>query len=258
MIRGRDACVCARGHARAIRVRGQGRLSRQRFRDDQPGLAIHPAHARWQRGGYPGDDRAAQHRQRADRGRACWAKSSGSRCIRLPRALQRCRRAPRADCRRCGCGQPFAVLVDYAHTDDALEKVLSALRPLTHGKVAGALRLRRRSRSHQAPAHGRRPPRALPTSSTSPATIRARKIPRDIIEQILAGFPNPPKKPVIVEPDRRAPSASPATTPSPATSFWSGRQGPRKLPDHRADSSIISTMWRKSNRSCKRSTGPAA
>ncbi|MGH7215437.1 MAG: UDP-N-acetylmuramoyl-L-alanyl-D-glutamate--2,6-diaminopimelate ligase, partial [Tepidisphaeraceae bacterium] len=32
-------------------------------------------------------------------------------------------------------GQPFAVLVDYAHTDDALENVLSALRPLTRGTL---------------------------------------------------------------------------------------------------------------------------
>ena len=32
-------------------------------------------------------------------------------------------------------GQPFAVLVDYAHTDDALENVLTALRPLTRGKL---------------------------------------------------------------------------------------------------------------------------
>jgi UDP-N-acetylmuramoyl-L-alanyl-D-glutamate--2,6-diaminopimelate ligase len=33
------------------------------------------------------------------------------------------------------CGQPFAVLVDYAHTDDALDKVLTALRPLCKGKL---------------------------------------------------------------------------------------------------------------------------
>jgi UDP-N-acetylmuramoyl-L-alanyl-D-glutamate--2,6-diaminopimelate ligase len=32
-------------------------------------------------------------------------------------------------------GQPFAVLVDYAHTDDALKNVLSALRPLTRGRL---------------------------------------------------------------------------------------------------------------------------
>ena len=32
-------------------------------------------------------------------------------------------------------GQPFSVLVDYAHTDDALENVLTALRPLCRGKL---------------------------------------------------------------------------------------------------------------------------
>jgi len=32
-------------------------------------------------------------------------------------------------------GQDFEVLIDYAHTDDALEKVLDALRPLTRGRL---------------------------------------------------------------------------------------------------------------------------
>ncbi|GAC1496632.1 MAG: UDP-N-acetylmuramoyl-L-alanyl-D-glutamate--2,6-diaminopimelate ligase [Ktedonobacteraceae bacterium] len=32
-------------------------------------------------------------------------------------------------------GQPFAVIVDYAHTPDSLEKVLNTLRPLTPGKL---------------------------------------------------------------------------------------------------------------------------
>ncbi len=32
-------------------------------------------------------------------------------------------------------GQPFTVIVDYAHTPDSLEKVLSILRPLTSGKL---------------------------------------------------------------------------------------------------------------------------
>jgi len=32
-------------------------------------------------------------------------------------------------------GQPFTVVVDYAHTDDALRNVLQALRPLTRGKL---------------------------------------------------------------------------------------------------------------------------
>ena len=33
------------------------------------------------------------------------------------------------------CGQPFRVIVDYAHTDDALENVLGAARELTRGKL---------------------------------------------------------------------------------------------------------------------------
>ncbi len=33
------------------------------------------------------------------------------------------------------CGQPFKVFVDYAHTDDALHNVLSALRPLIPGRM---------------------------------------------------------------------------------------------------------------------------
>jgi UDP-N-acetylmuramoyl-L-alanyl-D-glutamate--2,6-diaminopimelate ligase len=32
-------------------------------------------------------------------------------------------------------GQPFNVIVDYAHTPDSLEKVLNTLRPLTPGKL---------------------------------------------------------------------------------------------------------------------------
>ncbi len=33
------------------------------------------------------------------------------------------------------CGQDFRVLVDFAHTDDAMQKVLLNLRPLTHGRI---------------------------------------------------------------------------------------------------------------------------
>ena len=56
-------------------------------------------------------------------------------------------------------GQPFAVLVDYAHTPDSLENVLRAARGLTRGAPAGRVRLRRRPRSGQAPADGGdRPP----------------------------------------------------------------------------------------------------
>jgi UDP-N-acetylmuramoyl-L-alanyl-D-glutamate--2,6-diaminopimelate ligase len=33
------------------------------------------------------------------------------------------------------CGQPFAVFVDYAHTDDALQNVLTTLREITKGRL---------------------------------------------------------------------------------------------------------------------------
>ena len=51
-------------------------------------------------------------------------------------------------------GQPFGVLVDYAHTPDSLENVLRAARELTKGNLICRIRLRRRSRSDQAPADG--------------------------------------------------------------------------------------------------------
>lgn len=36
---------------------------------------------------------------------------------------------------RVSCGQPFAVFVDYAHTDDALHNVLATLREITKGRL---------------------------------------------------------------------------------------------------------------------------
>jgi UDP-N-acetylmuramoyl-L-alanyl-D-glutamate--2,6-diaminopimelate ligase len=36
---------------------------------------------------------------------------------------------------RVECGQPFNVIVDYAHTPESLDKVLGLLRPLTKGKL---------------------------------------------------------------------------------------------------------------------------
>ena len=36
---------------------------------------------------------------------------------------------------RVDCGQPFSVIVDYAHTPDSLEQVFRLLRPLTPGRV---------------------------------------------------------------------------------------------------------------------------
>ena len=61
---------------------------------------------------------------------------------------------------RVDCGQPFTVVVDYAHTDDALRNLTALAREfVTRDKGEGPsdhrLRLRRRSRSRQAAADGR-------------------------------------------------------------------------------------------------------
>ena len=54
-------------------------------------------------------------------------------------------------------GQPFTVIVDYAHTDDALRNLTALARQMT-GAIRRArhhaLRLRRRPRPHQAPQDG--------------------------------------------------------------------------------------------------------
>ena len=53
-------------------------------------------------------------------------------------------------------GQPFGVIVDYAHTPDSLENVLRAARRLTGRQPDLGVRLRRRPRPREAPADGPR------------------------------------------------------------------------------------------------------
>ncbi|MGD0461095.1 MAG: UDP-N-acetylmuramoyl-L-alanyl-D-glutamate--2,6-diaminopimelate ligase [Tepidisphaeraceae bacterium] len=101
------------------------------------------------------------------------------------------------------CGQPFAVLVDYAHTDDALEKVLTALRPLTRAKLRvlfGCGGDRDRSKRPLMARVAQRVADVVYLTSDNPRTEK----PGDIIEQVLAGFQQPSQKTVIVQPDRRA------------------------------------------------------
>jgi UDP-N-acetylmuramoyl-L-alanyl-D-glutamate--2,6-diaminopimelate ligase len=97
-------------------------------------------------------------------------------------------------------GQPFAVLVDYAHTDDALKNVLSALKPLTRGKLrvlfgCGGDRDRtKRPRMAQIAAQFAD---AIYVTSDNPRTEN----PLTIIDEILSGLPT--DRQTIVEPDRR-------------------------------------------------------
>jgi UDP-N-acetylmuramoyl-L-alanyl-D-glutamate--2,6-diaminopimelate ligase len=101
------------------------------------------------------------------------------------------------------CGQAFTVLVDYAHTDDALEKVLSSLRPLTRGKLRvlfGCGGDRDRTKRPLMAKAAQRLADVVYVTSDNPRTEQ----PDAIIEEIRAGFGRHSRKPVIVEVDRRA------------------------------------------------------
>jgi len=97
-------------------------------------------------------------------------------------------------------GQPFAVLVDYAHTDDALENVLTALKPLTKGKLRvmfGCGGDRDRTKRPRMARVAERLADVVYITSDNPRT----EDPQQIIRDIVAGLSNPAD--AIVEPDRR-------------------------------------------------------
>ncbi len=97
---------------------------------------------------------------------------------------------------------PFEVLVDYAHTDDALSNVLSALRAVTKGKLivvfgCGGDRDRTK-RPRMAKVASALADRVIVTSD-NPRT----EDPRAIIQEILTGFDSAGREKVQVESDRR-------------------------------------------------------
>ena len=99
-------------------------------------------------------------------------------------------------------GCPVAVLVDYAHTDDALENALSTLAPLTVGRLicvfgCGGDRDRTKRR-RMGSVVGRLADVAVITSD-NPRT----EAPADIVDQILPGIEGHPDCEVVIEPDRR-------------------------------------------------------
>ncbi len=100
-------------------------------------------------------------------------------------------------------GQPFSVLVDYAHTDDALENVLSALRPLTKGKLrvlfgcGGDRDATKRPR--MAEIAGRLADVVYLTSDNPRS-----EEPDSILDMIAAGFTGKSMKTVFREVDRRS------------------------------------------------------
>jgi UDP-N-acetylmuramoyl-L-alanyl-D-glutamate--2,6-diaminopimelate ligase len=98
-------------------------------------------------------------------------------------------------------GQPFAVLVDYAHTPDSLENVLRAARRITKGRlivVFGAGGDRDRDKR---PKMGRAAAELSDLAVVTSDNPRSER-PEEIIAEILDGIDG--REGVEVEPDRRA------------------------------------------------------
>ncbi len=99
-------------------------------------------------------------------------------------------------------GQRFAVLVDYAHTDDALENVLSALTPLAKGAlrvVFGCGGDRDRTKRPRMARTAVKFADAIYITSDNPRTEN----PQSILDEIVSGIPADIAKTISVEVDRR-------------------------------------------------------
>jgi UDP-N-acetylmuramoyl-L-alanyl-D-glutamate--2,6-diaminopimelate ligase len=100
-------------------------------------------------------------------------------------------------------GQPFGVFVDYAHTDDGLENVLSALRPVTRGRLRvlfGCGGDRDRTKRPRMARTAEKLADDVYVTSDNPRT----EDPRGIIDEMLAGLTPAGRRAAVVEPDRRA------------------------------------------------------
>jgi UDP-N-acetylmuramoyl-L-alanyl-D-glutamate--2,6-diaminopimelate ligase len=96
----------------------------------------------------------------------------------------------------------FPVIVDYAHTDDALKNVLSTLKPLCKGKlrvVFGCGGDRDRTKRPRMAKVVEQLADFVIVTSDNPRTEK----PMDIINEIVAGFENPRSPKITVEQDRR-------------------------------------------------------
>ena len=145
------------GTAADLRLRRRRRRAPGRARADPGGRAIPRRRSRRRR---PASAAASTSRTCSGRSppRAC----SGSRTPPLPRGIASLRGVP-GRFEAVDEGQPFAVIVDYAHTPEALENVLRSARDLATGRVDLRLRLRRRPRPGQAAADGPAPRSRSPT-----------------------------------------------------------------------------------------------
>ena len=105
---------------------------------------------------------------------------------------------------RVASDAPFEVLVDYAHTDDALGNVLSALQPIKKDRrlivVFGCGGDRDRTKRPRMARVAEDMADLVIVTSDNPRTEQ----PGAIIDEILAGFTSAGRSAALVEPDRRA------------------------------------------------------
>ncbi len=99
-------------------------------------------------------------------------------------------------------GDGPAVLVDYAHTDDALQNVLTTLKPLCRGKLIAVFGCGGDRDKTKRPRMARVVEQwadRIVVTSDNPRTEQ----PQAIIKDIMAGFKNPNAEELTVQPDRR-------------------------------------------------------
>ena len=104
-------------------------------------------------------------------------------------------------------GQPFGVIVDYAHTPDSLENVLGAARRLTGGRLISVFGCGGDRDREKRPLMGRAGAELSDVAVVTSDNPRSED-PGAIIEQIREGIPEIPHAEVLIDADRRAAIAS--------------------------------------------------